>query len=369
MLFEPRLPIFCFAIGLALPSLTIGCGASPSGDPATCTSCHGGSEAGPLGAPPEALGGSDRRTARGVGAHRAHLNASLSAPVACSECHLVPTSVDAEGHIDSSWPAEVTWGDLATTGGAAIEWNTQALRCSGTYCHGATFASPGSHTDPVWTATDSSMTACGSCHQFPPPPPHPGSTDCGNCHSPTAVGSGLATRATHIDGILQVQVGGPTSCAVGCHGSAEAPAPPADTAGNSDAGSRGVGAHQVHLNATLGAPVQCGTCHPVPVSPNDGPHNDGNVDVVFSGVANRAGVVSSMTPGTQRCTTYCHGAAFQDGSLVPPVWTMTDDPPAACGSCHGNPPPPPHPASSSCSNCHGGGADNPTNHIDGITNF
>ena len=56
-----------------------------------------------------------------------------------------------------------------------------------------------------------------------------------------------------------------TSCK-GCHGDSKSLAPPTGVwlNGKKQTTYRGVGAHRVHLAATLSAPITCKTCHTVP---------------------------------------------------------------------------------------------------------
>jgi predicted CxxxxCH...CXXCH cytochrome family protein len=146
------------------------------GRTAGCDGCHGGS-GDP--APPYDLDGNEFTTALGVGAHQAHLAGAsqLRAPLACGECHAVPATVDAAGHIDSALPAEVLPG---------VGWNRITGTC-GTWCHGSAA--------PVWTQEGGA--ACGSCHAVPPATAvHAGVTtvQCANCHP----------SAAHMDGDVDV---------------------------------------------------------------------------------------------------------------------------------------------------------------------
>lgn len=145
-----------------------------------CDGCHG---RGGNAAPPYDLAGNEFSTALGVGAHHAHLNApsQLRAPLQCSECHAVPTSLLAAGHIDSALPAEVLPG---------VAWNRLTQTC-GTWCHGSAA--------PVWTQTGGAT--CGTCHGVPPATAaHAGVTGvqmCAGCH-PALPG------AAHMDGDVDV---------------------------------------------------------------------------------------------------------------------------------------------------------------------
>ena len=165
----------------------------PEGD--ACAGCHGGSD---TPAPPAALGGGTDPELRGVGAHEAHVfGTALGVPVACTECHEVPASVDAEGHIDDTPLAEVRWSDLGKSGGVAVDpWDAEGLSCSNLYCHGASLTG-GQLTAPTWVGTGAAAVSCTACHGLPPPPPHPQSESCSSCH-----GGGAADPSAHIDGVV-----------------------------------------------------------------------------------------------------------------------------------------------------------------------
>lgn len=155
----------------------------------TCTECHG---KGQSAAPPPALDGSTLPSSRAVGAHVRHLNADLSdrigRAVECDECHEVPKTMRASGHLDESAPADVRFyvGSYdAETGSCVVG------------CHWS--KDPG----PIWTDTSGKETACDSCHGFPPVvtrtgAPHPevlpSLTTCLLCHNYDV--------PTHIDGYV-----------------------------------------------------------------------------------------------------------------------------------------------------------------------
>jgi predicted CxxxxCH...CXXCH cytochrome family protein len=171
------------------------CLTAEPGAPDSCSTCHGSSESS---APPSALGGATDPTFRGVGAHEAHLlNPGLSAPVACGECHLVPDAIDAPGHLDSLWPAEVSWEQAAIRPNASEPFDVGAQSCV-VYCHGSTLTG-GTNTAPVWTVPFAGA-VCDDCHGFPPPPPHPVSEACSDCHPSPLDGE----IEQHVDGELQV---------------------------------------------------------------------------------------------------------------------------------------------------------------------
>jgi len=347
-----------------------GSGAAPScaqchqGWRTSCTFCHGDRATGQA-APPRALGGGTATTQRGVGAHGAHLTAGpLSAAVACDACHVVPTDVLSPGHLDGG-ATLVTFSGVARGGGAQPTFDSTAVTCQNTYCHGATLQG-GTHTTPVWTSVGTGEAVCGSCHSLPPGAPHAARTDCGTCHEGYTASSVRA--ATHVDGKVDV-VG--LACS-SCHGvSTRAPttlnpmlaaAPPQGTAGETAVSQRAVGAHQAHLTgANLGTAVACEQCHVVPSSMS---HSDGAATVTFGTLARTGGAAPSWD-GATCAGSYCHGN-FKNGKTTnAPTWTSASG--AACGSCHALPPAGTHPARSDCGTCHPGytaGID-PTRHIDG----
>lgn len=135
------------------------------------------------------------------GAHLDHRAPDISEPIACAECHSIPTSVGAVGHLDQTPGAEVVFGPLASARGtmpAAIEG-----RCAEVACHGAGLGG-GTAIAPTWEG-GAAFGSCGACHGLPPPAPHPVSVTCGAtlCHGGLVTpGRGLtaAGRAVHVDG-------------------------------------------------------------------------------------------------------------------------------------------------------------------------
>ncbi len=297
----------------------------PNADPqAGCAgACHGDAASN---APPTSLTAETATTATGVGAHRAHLDplSTWHRPVACGDCHAVPATVDAPGHIDTNdGTAELTFSDLA--GGAAASWSGTA--CT-TACHGSV-AIGGAAPEPVWTQVDGSQATCGSCHGVPPPAPHPTGTDCASCHPTMEEGSMTFRDPTrHIDGVVDVivGVGGCTSC----HGSATSSAPPTDLDGNTARTFAGVGAHQAHLAASdWRHEITCSNCHVVPTDIDSPGHRDGdNVAEVPFDALNPDG---TYTPATTTCANlYCHG----NGRASTGTASWLDTTPRACGDCH-----------------------------------
>jgi hypothetical protein len=321
---------------------------------ASCTSCHGDATSA---APPSGLGGILPLTARGVGAHRAHLDGlRLGRPVACTECHLVPEVTDAPGHIDTPWPAELRWGPLSKAGTSTPSWSPAELTCANTWCHGVD--------TPVWTATDGAASVCGGCHALPPPAPHPVNSACAQCHPTAGPGMSIADPSRHVDGVVDL-----TSSCFTCHGSEANPAPPVDLQGAEDTTSVRVGAHQSHLSGGVSSkPVACEACH-LPVPTVDAPgHTDTPwpAEVLYSGIATQTGT-ATWDRDAATCNTYCHGADA-------PRWTVVGGGEAACGTCHALPPPAPHPAASACEGCHptagpGMSIADRDRHVDGVVDL
>jgi predicted CxxxxCH...CXXCH cytochrome family protein len=160
-----------------------------------------------------------------------------------------------------------------------------------------------------------------------------------------------------------------------CHGDAKRPgepltqaAPPTDLAGHSDPSFRGVGAHQIHLNASpTHAPIACQQCHVVPQHVGDAGHADHKAPAVitFGDIATSGGRSPSYDPATRHCSdTYCHRDSDE-------VWNQPRDSAKACGTCHTLPPPAPHVQAQNCYACHKDVIDkdrnfiNPALHVDG----
>ncbi len=204
-----------------------------AGGPENCATCHGGPNSP---APPGDLAGNSTSSSPGVGAHVKHvLGGALASKIWCYECHNVPTSVYAAGHVDSDLPAEVPMaGPLARTVSNGIApvpvHDYGALTCSNTYCHGNWKArksdSPnqfvymdsvmvGANASPIWTGGPSEA-ACGTCHSavYPPdttryivPQGHTpfAVTACANCHSPVVDAAGkISDKSLHVNGKINV---------------------------------------------------------------------------------------------------------------------------------------------------------------------
>jgi predicted CxxxxCH...CXXCH cytochrome family protein len=139
-------------------------------------------------------------------AHPAHKNPTITTPVACSDCHVVPATVLSPGHLDGV--VQVDFSGRATERGALPAWN--GTSCTNVACHGANLPATPAVT-PVWTDGSGAAAACGACHGIPPTAEHTTSTDCSQsyCHGSevTIPGSGLplisdAGLSLHINGII-----------------------------------------------------------------------------------------------------------------------------------------------------------------------
>ncbi len=318
----------------------------------TCSSCHGS----PVNAaPPTGVDGDTATTTIAVGAHQQHLQGGfLSAPIACSECHAVPTSV---GHADAE--VQVAFGPIATAGGTTAAWDRATATCSATWCHGA-FAGGNLLNAPSWTTVNGTQATCGSCHGAPPPAPHVQTAECGGCHAGYA--PAVVNLATHVNGRVDLTSGACTAC----HGSAANAAPPRGTKGETAESTRAVGAHQKHLaGGALRGPMACTECHEVAGAMD---HVNGTVELAFGTLAATDGAVPTFDAATLSCSNYCHGVNLRGGGTnLAPVWTGGSSQ-ATCGSCHGRPPPPPHPRTQICDNCHPGytlTSVNPLTHVNG----
>lgn len=338
---------------------------------AGCGACHGDAAAG---APPPSLDGGTSREHLGVGAHATHLAGSkTSRAVRCDECHLVPTTPEAPGHLNGG-AAEVRFSGAAlgpADGGAAYAGQGGGATCS-TWCHAVGRVGVAS---PAWTSTGPAL-ACAGCHGMPPPAPHARWANCAACHSNATGASGqeLKDAGVHVNGAIESAM--PSSCD-GCHGSSVNSAPPRDTRGNDSTSLASVGAHQAHLLRTgIARRTLCEDCHSVPAVVVTAEHPDGLTQVAFSGLATRAGANPSYSAGG--CSnTYCHdtrvlnGGQSTGGLAQTPSWTRLDGTQVQCDSCHGYPPPAGHPQRLDCATCHPtAGAANqvllPDRHVDGV---
>ncbi|HJX62488.1 MAG TPA: CxxxxCH/CxxCH domain-containing protein [Polyangia bacterium] len=233
----------CFRQVLPLAAVLLSCELSCQRSPLTdglpakldCSSCHGNQD---NAAPPLALNGATSTSDIGVGAHQGHMTGgAISAPVACEECHPVPTLMDGDHHPPPlPRPTEMIFGPLAQTGGATPAWNRSKETCTNTYCHGATLPGTFKPAAPLWTKVDGSQIKCNSCHGVLPAdlggshPLHTAYT-CDTCHTRvTSADLTITHRSLHVDGEVDVSMAAgtwdpetrtcaDTDTANGCHGS------------------------------------------------------------------------------------------------------------------------------------------------------
>jgi predicted CxxxxCH...CXXCH cytochrome family protein len=138
-------------------------------------------------------------------AHPAHQNPTLTVPLDCANCHVVPSTILDPVHLDGT--VHVTFSELASARGALPTWD--GASCTNVACHGANLAGPAAV--PAWSDTSGAQSKCGACHGIPPSQ-HTPSLDCdrADCHGteialgandvPSITPSG---RALHIDGIIE----------------------------------------------------------------------------------------------------------------------------------------------------------------------
>jgi predicted CxxxxCH...CXXCH cytochrome family protein len=190
-----------------------------AGGPENCTVCHGGTNA----APPQDLAGHTSASFAGVGTHQSHImGVDTLGLTACNECHAVPSSLGAIGHIDNTAGSEVVFaGSVVTSpfaafaGSAAPSYSHTTLRCDNTYCHG--YFPNGNRQSPLWNDTTGQFHACGSCHgdvtkstiadkSLPKTSinggTHPNDNRCYNCHPNVINTSYKFIGSKHLNGKL-----------------------------------------------------------------------------------------------------------------------------------------------------------------------
>lgn len=162
--------------------------------PESCNTCHGIFGASPndtiTWAPPPDLLGQNDPSVVPVGAHAHHVNPTavnspyIGGPYSCSECHILPTAVDAPSHLDTlTAQAELVFGQIATNfGGVQPSWSHDDATCSGVYCHG-NFELGHPDNTALWINQDGTQIQCGICHGMPPQPPHSDDDECYECHA------------------------------------------------------------------------------------------------------------------------------------------------------------------------------------------
>lgn len=197
--------------------------------PEACNTCHGVFADESKIAPPTDLSNNYETSAKGVGAHVAHVYENeLSLIISCNECH--PSnesgSVDfVKTHIDGL-PAEMKFGEIASSGLSDPNYNSD-LSCSNTYCHGnfsfsiddsenqyayADSVIIGNNFSPIWNIVDDTQAACGTCHGrtneqgeiiSPTPQGHFGdfpAENCVLCHTTAFNEDGTLNKSIHMNG-------------------------------------------------------------------------------------------------------------------------------------------------------------------------
>lgn len=354
----------------------------------TCEKCHGSANTALTSATFKDTAGSPASPY--VGTHVSHLAGThnYSNPITCDQCHAVPATADAAGHMDGL-PATLTWGSTAThpsyaggvEGAAMVPEYVPATRtCNNTYCHAGvrktsdgtaqgTGASP-SWNDPAYLGG----TGCAKCHMNPPAYPHSSSTNCSACHNHVAQSNvAFVDKSKHLNGTVEVTV---DDC-LGCHSSVTACNQSDPTCINKEL----IGAHKFHTDAELflagkklsagdfidtswiygieykdGFPKYgCGFCHPM----DSGTHKNATVELDLDPSHSLAGTVktknkaggpwvTSYTMGSSVvCSNvYCHSNGYVSETTqqyqfqTTPDWYAVD--PWAgvdkCAQCHGNSP-------------------------------
>jgi predicted CxxxxCH...CXXCH cytochrome family protein len=188
------------------------CNSCHQSTPEACNTCHGNDL---NAAPPNDIAGNTAVTFVTVGAHQAHLLVGdKRVGINCSECHVVPKTMNDAGHIDNLTGLKVYFNDslanVSTKGRnkaamtATLISNNQDIQCANMYCHG-NFTN-GNNYSPKWTKGPSEAN-CGTCHSIPPKAPHiqPSGPACYACHTETVDQNlNIINKTKHIDGKLEV---------------------------------------------------------------------------------------------------------------------------------------------------------------------
>jgi predicted CxxxxCH...CXXCH cytochrome family protein len=91
-------------------------------------------------------------------------------------------------------PAEVRFGEVASSDGMFPFWDRVDSTCSMVYCHGATLEG-GRSSSPSWT-TDGPL-ECGGCHDVDT---YHGQPNCSECHQSVSAAKEIIAPELHING-------------------------------------------------------------------------------------------------------------------------------------------------------------------------
>ncbi len=140
-------------------------------------------------------------------AHSPHESPTVTAPLPCVSCHVVPTSLKSPGHLDGV--VQIALGGHALDRGSSPSWN--GTSCTQVGCHGAGLTEPAAVV-PIWADTSHAAKACTACHGVPPLQ-HTPSIACERveCHGGEVSRSGstlsitTSGKALHINGVIDLR--------------------------------------------------------------------------------------------------------------------------------------------------------------------
>ncbi len=185
--------------------------------PEACNTCHGNFR----GAASE-----PGTWAPSTGAHAKHLSTNVRGATAqCRECHNVPSTTFAAGHLGTDGVAEIAFnGPVALTqtdAGRVVPtpaYNSSTGRCSNTYCHGnwvlrrssaqssyqhfyTDSLMVGANAQPSWTG-GAGDAACGTCHAIAPAGHFSFALNaCATCHADVIDAAGnFIDKSKHVNG-------------------------------------------------------------------------------------------------------------------------------------------------------------------------
>jgi len=249
-------------------------------------------------------------SATSTGSHTSHAQGGVT-NYPCAFCHngYTETTVNTTTHVNRL--IELSFSSTANgtsySQGAATSVGNGYGTCSASACHGT------ANNSPQWGSNTNADT-CTKCHGVPSVGGYAGNN---NLAAPGYNGTGKSL------------------------------------AGNTAATDPRVGAHDIHLRATIGYsnPIACTQCHAKPTDPDDAGHfGSAPADFTWGTLASANGLTPSYNSGTGACSNvYCHGAKLpsnsSSGAGTTPVWNNTaylnGVPGMAgdCDQCHATPPP------------------------------